>query len=114
MATTQSKVKETEVVSEQFKRNLDHILIGDEVGPELTIGKYKLTFKAKGSVKAIAHLIGDENRVEAMQEYVRGCLVDDPAVQAAFEELLGKIDMDGLGAIIGVLGEAYTSFPEKS
>lgn len=114
MAEKIEKPKEAEAVASQFKRNLDHILIGSEAGPEITVGKWTLTFKTKGSVKATAELVGGENRVEAMKGYVRNNLVDDPAVRAAFDELLSHIGIEGLGEIIAVLGEAYTSFPEKS
>lgn len=113
MAETKAKEKEGEVVLEQFRRNLDHILIKTDVlGPELTIGSTKLQFKASAPVSALASLIGDENRVEGMRKYLLGALV--AGQEEAFTLLLDSIDIDGLGEILNVLGEAYTSFPAKS
>lgn len=107
------KVKENAAVQEQFKRNLSHILINtDAKGPEITIGPDVFTFRIKAPVSALAALIGDDNRVEGMKQYLLGALT--PGQEDAFKELLNKIDIDGLGEILNVLGEGYTSFPEKS
>lgn len=108
------KAQETEVTVAQFKRSLDHILIGEKNGPVIDIGPYSLKFKEKGNVLAIAALLADDNKVDAMKNYIRGNLVDDPAVHAAYEEVLGKIDVEGLGEILNVLSEAYTSFQDQS
>lgn len=108
----EDKVKENAVVQEQFRRNLSHILINtDTVGPEITIGFDVFRFKTKAPVSALALLIGDDNRVEGMKKYLLGAL--EPGQEEAFTALLDKIDIDGLGEILNVLGEAYTSFPEK-
>lgn len=56
--------------------------------------------------------MGGENRVEAMRQYVRQCLEDGD--NPDFVSVLSRIDLDGLGEIIGVIGEAYTNFQEKS
>lgn len=115
------KAKETEAVLGQFKRNLTHILISEQKekgkpkkGPELTFGKIKLNFKVKPPVAALAHLIGDDNRVDGMRNYILGALVEGQAQEDLFTTLLNDIDIDGLGEILNALGEGYTSFPEKS
>lgn len=106
------KEKESAVVQEQFQRNLSHILINtDEKGPEITIGLDVFTFKPKAPVTALAALIGDDNRIEGMRKYLLGALI--PGQEEKFEGLLSKIDIDGLGEILNVLGEGYTSFPDK-
>lgn len=112
MATT-PKDKEHEATHEQFKRNLDHILIDSDVaGPEITLGATVLRFRSKAPVKALAKLIGGENRIDGMEGYIKDCLVKGQ--EEAFETLLDDIDIDGLAAIINALGEGYTSFPEPS
>lgn len=109
MANTE---KETEVISDQFKRNLDHIRIGDAKGPELTIGDITLQFRRKAPVKALAALIGNDNRVDGMTEYIKRVLVKGQDEE--FDALLEDIDIDGLGEILSALGEGYTSFPAQS
>lgn len=111
MADTE-KSKESEVVLEQFKRNLSSILIGKEAGPEITIGEHVFKFRAKPPVTALGILVGEENRVEGMTGYITRCLV--PGQDDEFRALLEDIDIEGLSEILNVLGEAYTSFPEKS
>lgn len=112
MAATADKTKETGVVLNQFKKNLDHILIDNKkVGPEITVGHTVLRFKPKASVKALAALVGGTNRVESMAEYIRQTL--SSGQEEDFESLLEYIDLDGLAEILNALGEGYTSFPEK-
>ena len=106
------KTAESEVILAQFKRNLNHILIGTVAGPEITIGDTVLTFKAKAPVTALAKLVGTDNRVEGMIEYIKLTLV--PGQEEVFGALLDQIDIEGLAEILNVLGEGYTSFPEKS
>lgn len=107
------KTKENEVALEQFRKNLDHILIdGKKVGPEITIGGTVLKFKAKAPVKALAALISADNRVHGMETYIRKTLVSGQ--DEAFDALLEEIDIEGLAEILNALGEGYTSFPEKS
>lgn len=104
---------ESEVVLEQFKRNLSHIQIDTKkVGPEITIGEHVFKFKTKPPVTALGVLVGDENRVDGMTGYIKRCLVDGQAEE--FDALLDEIDIEGLSEILNVLGEAYTSFPDKS
>lgn len=113
MATATDKTKESDVVLEQFKRNLDHIQIDHKaIGPEITVGKTVLKFKAKPPVSALGALIGSENRVQGMEDYIRKTLV--AGQEEAFEALLDEIDIEGLGEILNVLGEGYTSFPATS
>lgn len=110
---TGDKTKEQEVVLTQFKRNLDHILLDhSKVGPEITVGDTVLRFKAKASVKALAALVGNDNRVEAMTDYIRQTLA--PGQEEALDALLDNISLDGLAEILNALGEGYTSFQEKS
>lgn len=105
--------QEQEAVFEQFKRNLSHIQIDQEkVGPEITVGNTVLQFKAKPPVSALGALIGNENRVQGMVEYIQRTLV--PGQNAEFAALLDEIDIEGLSEILTALGEGYTSFPEKS
>lgn len=105
---------ESKVVQEQFRRNLDHILIGsgNKTGPELTIGDTVLRFRAKAPVKALAALISDDNRVQGMITYILGVL--EPGQEEAFMALLDSIDIEGLGEILEKLAEGYTSFPDQS
>lgn len=104
---------EETVVLEQFKRNLDHIQIDTKkLGPEITVGPYVLRFKARPPVTALGTLVANENRVDGMTGYISKCLLDGQ--QEQFEELLEQIDIEGLGEILNILGEGYTSFPEKS
>lgn len=104
---------ESKVVQDQFRRNLDHILIGSgDIGPELTIGDTVLRFKSKAPVKALAALIGDDNRVQGMITYILGVL--QPGQEEAFTTLLDSIDVEGLGEILEKLAEGYTSFPAQS
>lgn len=112
MADT-DKTKENEITFEQFKRNLDHIQIDHEKqGPEITVGNTVLTFKAKPPVSALGALIGNENRVEGMIQYISKTLV--PGQLPEFNALLDDIDIEGLSEILSALGEGYTSFPDKS
>lgn len=113
MAEAKDKTQENAAVLEQFKRNLDHILIDPETkGPEITVGSTVLTFKPKAPVRALARLVGETNRVEGMTEYINKTLV--PGQEAAFDALLDEIDIDGLAEILNALGEGYTSFPKPS
>jgi len=106
-------VTEESVTTDQFRRNLDQIRIDPVAkGPELTIGDIVLQFKKKAPVKALAALVGTTNQVEGMLTYIRLCLKKDQ--EEKIEALLEEIDIEGLGAILNALGEAYTSFPEKS
>lgn len=109
MAT--DKEQEGEVVLEQFKRNLSHILGTGNKGPEITIGDTVLQFKAKAPVTALASLINEGNRVDGMKEYIIQTLV--PGQEEAFTALLDLIDIEGLSEILNVLSEGYSSFPEK-
>ncbi len=105
--------KENAVATEQFKRNLDHILIKtDVVGPEITIGETVLQFRTKASVRALAALVGNDNKITGMQEYIRKALL--PGQDAAFEDILDNVDIQGLSEILNTLSEAYTSFPDQS
>jgi hypothetical protein len=106
------KTQENETVLAQFKRNLDHIAIGAVAGPEITVGDVVLTFKAKAPVSALAKLVGTDNRIEGMIEYIKLTLV--PGQDEALEALLGNVDIEGLAEILNVLGEGYTSFPDQS
>lgn len=111
MAT--DKTVESEAIHVQFKRNLDHILIdAKEVGPELTVGKTVLTFRAKVPVKALARLIGTEDRIGGMEAYIRTSLT--AGQDEKLDEIMDNVDIDGLAEIVNALGEAYTSFPEPS
>jgi hypothetical protein len=113
MATAAAKEKEQEEVLVQFKRNLDHIQINTkELGPELTIGKTVLKFKTKPPVSALGALVGNENRVQGMEQYIEKCLL--AGQEDAFTAILDEIDIEGLSEILNALGEGYTSFPEKS
>lgn len=110
MANTKT---ENEVVLEQFKRNLDHIQLDHELaGPEITIGNTVLVFKVKPPVSALGALIGNDNRVEGMIQYISKTLVSGQL--AEFNALLDDIDIEGLSEILSTLSEGYTSFPEKS
>lgn len=112
MAATSDKTKETEATLGQFRKNLDHILLDNKKeGPVITIGDTVLRFKAKASVVALAALVGTENRVQAMTDYIRKTLL--PGQEEDFDSLLDYIDLDGLAEILNALGEGYTSFPEK-
>lgn len=104
---------EATTTQEQFRKNLSHILIDNSVvGPELTIGDSVLRFKSKVPVRALARLISNEDRVQGMIDYISGALVagQDDALNAVID----NTDIDGLAAIVSDLGEAYTSFPDKS
>lgn len=106
------KTQENDTILAQFKRNLDHIAIGAEAGPEISVGDIVLTFRKKAPVSALAKLVGTDNRIEGMIDYIKRTLV--PGQEEAFEQLLDNIDMEGLAEILNVLGEGYTSFPDKS
>ena len=112
--SNETSPKEAEAIQEQFKRNLSHILIDTKVkGPEIDFGGGQvLRFKSKAPVQALAKLVGSDNRVTGMEDYIRGVLM--PGQDDVFSAILEVIDIDGLAEILGVLGEAYTSFPEKS
>ena len=104
---------EATTTNEQFKRNLDHILIDNsKAGPEITIGGSTLKFKSKVPVRALAKLINNEDRVQGMIDYISGSLTDgqDDALNA----IVDQTDIEGLAEIVNQLGEAYTSFPAKS
>ena len=104
----------TTVQLAQFKRDLSHILIKSDsahMGPEITIGPYTLQFKEKVPVAALAELVGNDDRVAGMRQYIKLSLVGDPT---PFDEVLTQIDLEGLGEILEALGEGYTSFPAKS
>lgn len=104
---------EESVATDQFRRNLDQIRIDPvAAGPELTIGDIVLNFRKKAPVKALAALVGTTDQVQGMLAYIRMCL--KPGQEELVETLLGEIDIEGLGEILNALGEAYTSFPEKS
>jgi hypothetical protein len=104
--------KETDVTVDQFKRNLDHLRIDPDGGPEITLGDITLTFKTKAPVKALSTLIGNPNQVEAMIGYLQLCLVKGQ--DEALDTLMGEISVEGLGEILNFLNEAYTSFPATS
>jgi len=106
------KTQENEVTLAHFKRNLDHLGISAGIGPEITVGDIVLTFKTQAPVSALAKLVGTDNRIDGMIQYIKLTLV--PGQDEEFEKLLGIIDIEGLAEILNVLGEGYTSFPEKS
>lgn len=104
----------TEATTKQFRRDLSHILIDLEGGPEIVLGEDVLRFKSAITLDALAELLSEtNNRLDAMRNYVNLALASEEDRQA-FAKYSGRLDMDGLGEIINVLGEAYTSFPEKS
>jgi hypothetical protein len=111
MAEPKDKTKENETVLAQFKRTLDHILISAGAGPEIKVGKTTLKFKKSAPVSALAALIGDENRINGMEQYLRKTLL--PGQDEALTELLDAIDIAGLSEILDALGEGFTSFPDK-
>lgn len=104
--------KETEVSVAQFKRTMNHLLITEEGGPELTIGDRTIKFKKKAPVAALQSLLGEENNVAGMIGYIKNCLAKDQ--EGAIEFLVNDIDLEGLSEVLNWLNEAYTSFPEKS
>ena len=108
----EQKDKETDAVEGQFKRNLDHILIGNGDGPEITVGKIKLKFRRKAPVRALAVLVNSDNQVNGMIQYIQMSL--KKGQEAAFEQLIDDIDISGLSEILEALGEGYTSFPVAS
>lgn len=116
-ASTTKKVAQADHQTDQFRRDLSHILIqaaandDSPAGPVIQVGIYELRFKAKAPVSALIALIRGEDRIEAMTTYLRQCLESDTG---AIEELLSLTDIEGLSEIIGALGEAYTGFPATS
>jgi len=107
------KEREDEVVLTQFKRNLDHIQIDPEAtGPELTVGDLVFKFKEKVPVRALSKLVGSDNRVLGMSEYIQKAL--KPGQDEEFELLLDRTDIEGLAEVLNALGEAYTAFQGKS
>lgn len=113
MADTKVKnEKENETVLAQFKRTLDHILIGDGAGPEITVGDTVLRFKKAAPVSALAALLSDENRVAGMEKYLSKTLL--PGQEEALQQVLDTVDINGLAQILDALGEGFTSFPAQS
>lgn len=115
--TTEQEDAKAEAVLGQFKRDLSHLIIHatekdqKPKGPLIVVGPYNLQFKEKAPLSALIKLINSDNQISAMREYVELCLEGDPL---PFIELLDNIDIEGLGEIVGALGEGYTSFPAKS
>jgi hypothetical protein len=108
----QDHTQENEVVQAQYKRTLENIIIGNEAGPEITVGDITLRFKKSAPVSALAALLANENRVEGMTQYLSKTLV--PGQEELFTQLLDVIDIAGLAAVLDALGEGYTSFPDQS
>lgn len=96
-----------------LKRNLSHFLISTSAvaGPEIVFGETTLKFKSKAPAKAMAILLGENDRVNALKGYINECLV--PESKKDFEELLSDVPLDALNAIVEILSEAYTSFPTE-
>lgn len=103
---------EAEVVQAQFKRTLERILIGNDAGPEITVGDVVLRFKTSAPVSALAALLANENRVAGMETYLRKTLL--PGQDDALNQILDTVDLPGLAKILDTLGEGFTSFPEQS
>lgn len=104
--------QENEVVQAQYKRTLENILIGNEAGPEITVGDTVLRFKKSSPVSALAALLATENRVAGMEAYLRKTLL--PGQDEALNTVLDNVDIEGLSKILDALGEGLTSFPDQS
>lgn len=97
-----------------LKKNLAHLLISAqaESGPEIDFGERGvLVFKPKVPVTAMEALIGEENRVKALQSYIRLSLQEES--REAFDALLDDLDLAGLNAIVEAVTEATTPFPSQ-
>lgn len=97
-----------------LQRNMESILISsmDEEGPEIDFGERgKLTFKPRIPVTAMLELIGNPNKIQGLQNYIRASL--RPESREVFDGLLDDIPVEGLNQIIEFLTEAVTSFPSK-
>lgn len=103
---------EQEVVQAQFRRTIEHIVIGTDAGPEITVGDIVLRFKKSAPVSALAALLANENRVAGMETYIRKTLL--PGQDEELNKLLDNIDIAGLAQVLDALGEGFTSFPDQS
>lgn len=93
-------------------RNLDHILISRTDGdliPAFTIGKTEFLIYPKVPAQAIVKLTTAENTVAGMTEYVRTCLAKEEH-RKEFDDLMSKIDIEGLGTIIEEIVAKTTPF----
>lgn len=112
MADEPDNTQENTVVIAQFKRTLDHVLIGNGAGPEITVGDIVLRFKTSAPVSALAALIADENRISGMEKYLSKTLL--PGQEGSLQQILDTVDIAGLSEILDALGEGFTSFPAPS
>lgn len=97
-----------------LKRNMAHLLISsiEDEGPEIDFGAAGvLKFKPRIPATAMLDLLGNDNHVDGLRNYIRRCLIEES--KPVFEELLDDLELSSLNAIVEFLSEATTSFPTK-
>jgi hypothetical protein len=83
-------------------KNLSHILISrnvDDLIPAFIIGDTEFMVYPRIPAEAIIRLTTSDNQIVGMRDYVLSCLGQDDQ-KTEFEMLMGRIDIDGLGAIV--------------
>lgn len=98
---------------QNLKRNLSHFLISsmEEVGPEIQFGETVLKFKPQVPATAMNELIGSENKLQGLQNYIRLSLLEES--KADFDAILDDVPLDALNAIVEIVSEAAAPFPTK-
>lgn len=96
-------------------RNLNHILISrkdEDLIPVFTIGDVDFLIYPKVPAEAVVRLTTAGNNITGMRDYVLGCLAKQEQ-RDAFAELMGDIDVEGLGEIIEEIVSRTTPFDAK-
>lgn len=111
--TAEDPATEAGKALDSLKKNLSHFLISgmEEQGLEIQFDEVVLKFKPRIPATATVELIGNENRLLGLQNYIKLALL--PESREDFEGLLDDIPLEGLNAIVEAVAESVVPFPTK-
>jgi hypothetical protein len=96
-------------------RDFSHILIGDGVGPSITIGDTTVRFREKQALAAVVQLIDETTTTNALtrsKDYLRLSVLAEDA--EALESVFDRITAEGLSEVVEWVAQAYTGFPTET
>jgi hypothetical protein len=106
--SAEDTTKQTQAL-QALERNFSHMLISSQeaegkTGPKITFGDKVLTFRPAIPSTAMTELLGNDNKIEGLRNYVRLSL--QPESRPTFEELQDDLPLDALNMIVETISEA--------